>query len=728
MKSLKIFIVLVVALALAGFAGPAQANRADLLHVSFLDGNVQVMTIDTGDWVPASVNLPLRAGDRLWVPAGASVEMMMRNGSTLRLDQESLLDIDVLDADRFAFYLGMGRLYANFHGNREESLQVDTPEASVRARSRTIFRVDIPDGSEFSDVAVLKGFVTVETKQEIRRVDEGSQYSLRKGKYPEITAIFPPDEWEKWNRGRDDLYASNPSARYLPEELSSYGPSLDPYGGWVFVPAYGYCWRPRVAVSAGWAPYKNGRWCWMGGNYVWISYDPWGYVPHHYGRWHVAATIGWVWVPPAARAVHWGPGYVGWAVSGAHVAWVPLGPRDVYHGEHYGSRGGYAGGTWTSGNVQINRTLYQNITVRNAVTVVHNETFIRGRHVDVKLAENPFLHQKVVARPEFRPERATKMPAIRNVADHEKPPALVRDLPRKAREEENFHAGLKGNPAGENRNHREQGSPEPKQLDVRAGKVQNPQQTASPMKREERQNLSGEPLKKSVAPGSQDRKFLALTARRNPEEVKGPKEAPRHFTNEDLKRFEPARTDGDYGTGRSREHVANPAPSGEKSLKLEPAIQKRGSLATPPERKQPQSFDSKPAREAQRLNSVKDERLQRIDQGRDRPDREQARPAEARQAQKEFRKTDRPIRETSREIPREVRQPVRVGRPVDAKPQPPAGTQAGGDGHAALRSLPGKAADAVKAATPSHKAPSAEGQQGGGFTGHAGKTGGFGMR
>jgi len=60
---------------------------------------------------------------------------MMRNGSTLRLDEQSVLDIDALDEDNADFYLEMGRLYVNFRGTSERCLRADTPEASVRAQT-----------------------------------------------------------------------------------------------------------------------------------------------------------------------------------------------------------------------------------------------------------------------------------------------------------------------------------------------------------------------------------------------------------------------------------------------------------------------------------------------------------------------------------------------------------------------------------------------------------------
>ena len=129
-----------------------------------------------------------------------------------------------------------------------------------------------------------------------------------------------------YGRFEDRRYAST---RYLPRELDTYASDFDDNGRWVNAPGYGYVWTPTVSVSVGWSPYSNGRWCWVGGDYVWIGYEPWGWAPYHYGRWSYVASIGWFWVPPARGAAYWGPGYVGWVSTPTYVAWVPLAPGEI---------------------------------------------------------------------------------------------------------------------------------------------------------------------------------------------------------------------------------------------------------------------------------------------------------------------------------------------------------------------------------------------------------------
>jgi hypothetical protein len=67
----------------------------------------------------------------------------------------------------------------------------------------------------------------------------------------------------------------------------SFYDSLAPYGTWVDVPAYGWCWQPTVVVvDSGWQPYcNNGCWLWTDQGWYWIRIIRGGWAPFHYGRW-----------------------------------------------------------------------------------------------------------------------------------------------------------------------------------------------------------------------------------------------------------------------------------------------------------------------------------------------------------------------------------------------------------------------------------------------------------
>ncbi len=91
---------------------------------------------------------------------------------------------------------------------------------------------------------------------------------------------------------------------------------LELHGEWGWEPPYGRVWVPYV--EADWRPYWRGHWAWRDG-WIWVSADPWGDGPFHYGEWTWSRRLGWVWIPGTV----WAPARVTWIVSGPIVAWAP---------------------------------------------------------------------------------------------------------------------------------------------------------------------------------------------------------------------------------------------------------------------------------------------------------------------------------------------------------------------------------------------------------------------
>ncbi|MBV5333720.1 FecR domain-containing protein, partial [bacterium] len=79
------------------------------------------------------VNLPLQPKDRLWVPQGAWAQVESRDGSVIRLDAGSSLEILGVEEKALQLYLGSGQGYVNFRNRGDTMLQVDTPVASFRS-------------------------------------------------------------------------------------------------------------------------------------------------------------------------------------------------------------------------------------------------------------------------------------------------------------------------------------------------------------------------------------------------------------------------------------------------------------------------------------------------------------------------------------------------------------------------------------------------------------------
>jgi hypothetical protein len=411
-------------------------SNLGMVRLSLMEGDIQIYTEDTLEWVGAAINMPLREGDRMWVPERGRAEIQLNDGTSIRLSESSSLDILRTEDHSFQFYLDTGHAYVNFRGVGGHLLQLDTPVSSIRTYERGIFRVDVPDDRS-TDISVKRGFVYAETNKGSTTIDEGYTLSIRGDDYADLHPLELSDGWERWNEERDRaLYEKRYSSRYLPEELSPYSYDFDRYGKWVYAREYGYVWTPSVIVSVRWSPYRQGRWVWIRGDYVWVSYEPWGWVPYHYGRWIFNVSIGWCWVPPARGAVYWGPGFVSWVYTPDYVAWVPLAPREIYYGYgHYGPH------SVNITNVNITnirvRNVYKNVYVNNAVTVVHRDTFVRGKDVPVRVKDNPFLKERIhIGRPAINPIKETRRPDLREIKGGNQPPMRIREIKVEERKKE----------------------------------------------------------------------------------------------------------------------------------------------------------------------------------------------------------------------------------------------------------------------------------------------------
>jgi len=109
------------------------------------------------------------------------------------------------------------------------------------------------------------------------------------------------------------------SADYLPQELRTYGSTLDDNGSWQYQAPYGYVWYPSVAAD--WRPYYYGSWSAVPAyGWTWVGVDAWSWPTHHYGRWGYSRNA-WFWIPGRT----WSAAWVSWASASDYVSWCPLG-------------------------------------------------------------------------------------------------------------------------------------------------------------------------------------------------------------------------------------------------------------------------------------------------------------------------------------------------------------------------------------------------------------------
>jgi hypothetical protein len=416
MKGLPIIIIMAMFLLIPSVSYPSELGS---LRISLIRGDVQLRDDATGEWSTAMLNMPLMEGDTLWVPEAGRLEIQMNDGSFLRLDEDSTLRIIMISAGIMWFELKEGRAYVNFKGRGERTIKIGIPYL-------TTLRTDDPSrfsiyfrSRRYTEVAVFKGRVYADVNGEMTGIYAGQRFTLDEDMYADITRLGPSDEWVAWNRERDRRFERTwYSYRYLPDELRVYAYEFDRNGRWVYTVRYGYVWVPTVYIGTEWVPYRYGRWVWRGGNYVWISDEPWGWVPYHYGRWTFSISIGWFWVPPSRTAVYWGPGFVGWIYTPDYVAWVPLAPEDIYYGYGY-----YGPRSVNIVHIDIRKTViknvYRNVHVNSAVTVVNRDSFKRGRYI-IRTDVNPFVRVRP-QRTRMVSERVSLLPVRKDIVIKDRP-------------------------------------------------------------------------------------------------------------------------------------------------------------------------------------------------------------------------------------------------------------------------------------------------------------------
>jgi hypothetical protein len=100
---------------------------------------------------------------------------------------------------------------------------------------------------------------------------------------------------------------------------------LAPYGRWIEIDYGVVVWKPTV-MQVSWLPYRMGRWVWTYDGWYWDSYEPFGYITYHYGRWFYDDYYGWLWYPD----YEWAPAWVEWRYSNNYIGWAPLHPYATF--------------------------------------------------------------------------------------------------------------------------------------------------------------------------------------------------------------------------------------------------------------------------------------------------------------------------------------------------------------------------------------------------------------
>ncbi len=326
-----------------GSADPAIVEYADETagqegavygRLRYLEGAVTLRrdSVERSDLV---INDPVLPGDVLTTLAEGRCEIQLADGSVLKLDNgtevvlQSLSDSANQLENTTILQLGAGAIIirAERMDTNQKRFQIDTDSASIFLLSEGIFRIDAIPGRSTA-VLSRRGVAEVMAQDVSTMVRSGERITARPGQIPGEPQVFNTrlyNEFDAWSSQRDDALLRRTRVDEqvppgLPEPVEPYATELSYYGHWYNNPTYGWVWRP-VGLAGGWQPYMDGRWVASPTGLVWVSYEPWGWAPFHYGRWEFLLGSGWVWIPGHVFS----GAYVAWSVAPGYFGWCPLG-------------------------------------------------------------------------------------------------------------------------------------------------------------------------------------------------------------------------------------------------------------------------------------------------------------------------------------------------------------------------------------------------------------------
>ncbi|HYK03021.1 MAG TPA: FecR family protein [Thermoanaerobaculia bacterium] len=301
-------------------------------YLSYDDGGTIVKSGEDGREIEAHRNLPIYPGDEIVTARRGRAEVRLSDGNIIGIDRTtalrvtSVLDAYEADANETVVELRYGKIAVHRTDIGRDHVRLDTGSASYVAERLSVYSVET-DSNGRDRVTVFAGAIEVRTPSRTTRLRSGESATVDDRGVYDLAGDQrdSADDFERWFLKRADRF-DNYQNRYVDRRLGYWADDLDDHGRWVHVTGIGWGWRPYV--SAGWRPYYNGYWHHgRGGSLVWVSYDPWGWGTHHYGRWAFDPGFGgWFWVP----GYGYSPAWVYWSYGSGYIGWAPAGYWDCY--------------------------------------------------------------------------------------------------------------------------------------------------------------------------------------------------------------------------------------------------------------------------------------------------------------------------------------------------------------------------------------------------------------
>jgi hypothetical protein len=330
---MKRVLITTTILALANLAMASDGDDlTSLSYISYLERYATVLPASQEESIEALVNMPLAAGDRVDTARECRMEVVLADGNTLWLDEYTSLSLDAVafsrdvESERTVLFLADGSVVVEIaaHGLAGNPLRIDSRSATVYLSEAGLYRLQalaagglrVEVRAGLAEAATVGGGVLVRAES---AAEVAGGEVVRSEQVPSAQ-----DDFSSWVDARR-LIAAGVSGQHVDLRFSRQAAQLDNYGSWVYVDSINsWAWQPTVSVD--WRPFTAGRWYWTPTGYAWLSFEPWGWLPYHYGSWHFSGGFGWVWSwggpwGPAWVSWMWWPGFVGWCPWGFHNSW-----------------------------------------------------------------------------------------------------------------------------------------------------------------------------------------------------------------------------------------------------------------------------------------------------------------------------------------------------------------------------------------------------------------------
>ena len=113
-----------------------QPQQPVVARVSFIHGDVSSQRGDNGEWVAATLNTPIAAGDRVSTGPKSRAELQLDWADILRMSDDATANVATLNRTRIQVQVGQGLVtYSVLEGSKADS-EIDTPNMAVHPDAR----------------------------------------------------------------------------------------------------------------------------------------------------------------------------------------------------------------------------------------------------------------------------------------------------------------------------------------------------------------------------------------------------------------------------------------------------------------------------------------------------------------------------------------------------------------------------------------------------------------